>query len=110
MLSPSTAPRWKIATRIFLRRPGPSAAYTDLDSQPGIEPTPKMAQAVPFRNARREAIKSPSLKIRRADHQPGNQPGCLLFLLRQSLLDAGLRLWRSRTAQQRLGRQRRLRA
>src|SRR5689334_21430922 len=56
MLSPSTAPRWKMATRIFLRRPVPSAANTDRPSQEGAAPTPKIASAEPFRNPRRVAI------------------------------------------------------
>src|SRR5579871_6529536 len=89
MFSPSTAPRWKTATRIFLRRAPVPAAKTDLESHAGIEPVPKMARADPFRNARLDAIHSPSLKIRGTDHQSRHQAGSFLLLFRQGLLDAG---------------------
>src|ERR1700730_4105590 len=76
--SPSTAPRWKMATRIFLRRSEPSAAYTERDSHVGRAPTPNIASAEPFRKTRREVIENlPSLKIRRADHFSGLRRRCL---------------------------------
>jgi hypothetical protein len=43
-----------------LRCPEPSAAYTDRDNHAGIDPTPKMATAEPFKNARLDVMESTS--------------------------------------------------
>src|SRR5580700_10020369 len=56
MFKPSTAPRWKIATRIFLRTSVESAAYSDRDSHTGMDPTPNIASAEPFKNTRLDGI------------------------------------------------------
>src|SRR5881227_343955 len=58
MFRPSAAPRWKIATRIFLRAFGPSAAYRARCNQSGALPTPTIASAEFFRNNRRVLIMS----------------------------------------------------
>src|ERR1700678_3048207 len=63
MFKPSTAPRWKMATRIFLRvsvtEPGADWAYKDRDNHAGMEPTPNIASAEPFRKTRLDAIYVP---------------------------------------------------
>src|SRR5260370_18435550 len=71
-LRPSTAPRWKMATKIFLRRSELSSAYTERDNQVGRDPTPNIASAEPFKKTRRDVMKNlPFLKIRRANHFGG---------------------------------------
>src|ERR1700730_12277473 len=62
-LRPSAAPRWKIATRIFLRAPGASAAYSARSSHNGAEPAPTMASAE-LRRKKRRLVISMFLKLR----------------------------------------------
>src|SRR4051812_19025002 len=86
MFNPSTAPRWKIATKIFLRGLGASAAYSARDNQPGAAPTPNIANPELLRNKRREVIKLSPLEIRRSEYQAGHESRHRL-LLRQSSLN-----------------------
>src|SRR5579871_5251190 len=104
MLRPSTAPRWKIAMRTFLRRAGEAPAYTARPNQAGAAPTPKIASAELFRNKRLDCIvdlnsaqsSSAALEFRRSQHQARQQRRSGLFrpfglLLLERLLDGGAR-------------------
>src|ERR1700691_246923 len=64
MLRPSAAPRWKIATRIFLRGEGPSAAYRARSSHSGAVPAPTIASAeLRTKNLRVVIVSSESLLL-----------------------------------------------
>src|SRR5580658_7796105 len=67
------APRCKMATRIFLRGLGASAAYSARESQAGAVLVPYMARAEDFKNKRRENILLSPLKIRRSNHHSRGQ-------------------------------------
>ena len=56
---PSTAPRWKMAIRIFFRWLGASFASAARESHSGTDPMPYMASAAFLRNSRRVGICSP---------------------------------------------------
>src|SRR5688572_31249475 len=75
MLRPSTAPRWKTATRTL---PRASAAPAARARKPGGADTAARAQAPPVRSARRVSIVmvvlSAPLELGRAEHQ-GRQLG-----------------------------------
>src|SRR5215472_13472088 len=87
MFRPSTAPRWKTATRTFLRGLGASAAYRARVSQAGAEPAPNAASAELFRKNLRENILLP-LKLRRSDYQPGDESRtCMRSLFSSGLLE-----------------------
>src|SRR6185312_2588441 len=91
MLSPSAAPRWKIATRTFLRPPCCSAAKAARWSQSGAEPVPAIAIAELRRKILRETFihQLPALKIRRPERKPGNHRSGAYF--RQPGFDGQLR-------------------
>src|SRR6266852_3391958 len=72
MFRPSAAPRWKMATRIFLRVPA-SAAYRARCSQTGTAPTPTMAKPAFLKNILRVDMgDSPPLKVGRAEDEAGD--------------------------------------
>src|ERR1700719_3310020 len=97
MFKPSTAPRWKMATSIFLRPAAESAAKAERDSHAGMAPTPNIARAEPFRNTRLDGILwLPLLKIGRSNHQRCHQRRVLLLVFK-SLVDRRARLGRHRT-------------
>src|SRR5579875_3204297 len=60
---------------IFLRSDGASLAYSARPSQAGADPTPNIASAEFFKNTLRVFISLllMPLKLRRTDHQSGNQ-------------------------------------
>src|SRR5207244_2122551 len=71
MLSPSTAPRWKTATRI-LGRVTPLWAYAARTRKRGMAPRPSRARAPPFMNERRVQWQSTGLsplEFRRAQDE-----------------------------------------
>src|ERR1700686_4876900 len=99
------APRWKMATRIFLRRAGASAAYKARESHAGAAPMPNIATADDFRNNLREVMTSSPLEIGRAQHQAGDQAGIRRLRFGGLLVLFGLRRReRFRNRVQRLGR------
>src|SRR5580700_7062686 len=111
MFKPSTAPRWKIATRIFLRppielvaEPAVSAAKTERDNHAGMAPTPNIASAEPFRKTRLDGIYLlPLLEIRRPNYQRGHQRRVLLLIIFQGFVDGRARFGRHGAEHQSLG-------
>src|ERR1035437_6679240 len=95
MLRPSAAPRWKIATRTFLRCPVVVCANAARSSQSGDVPTPTMAMAESRRKIRLDigmfASFLPSLKVRRAESQARDHGSCgLPDLLLRGLIEPSL--------------------